>query len=415
MSVGVTLLGTGIELTSWKLIELTIEAPGTPGTANGNTGWRGVGGFESALGFPNSIEIGRDTYGMAANAIAIGGQVIVSGSGGIALGIAAFVNDVDAIAIGRLARAVHPQAIAIGLQANANGLDVLALGNGADANQDNSVAIGNLAVVSSGSTILTWINSVVVGAEAHAAEHSVVVVGFGSEVAGSLGVVIGADSSIAAGGAYGVLLGSGHAIQGTNAARTIMLGGTSVSNANEVTDVCLIGHRLAISSTSRKVAHTCVIGGWDVYRYETFLFGQDDKAAGESAALYPVTFRLGTAAFGTTSTYTNLAGSDWTFEGSRGTGTGVRGQMVFKVAQVATAGTTLHALATRLTIKEAGVDVGGTLTINGATVYPGRLEPVTETSPAWSMPRGWHGTQAYPPVGPEFIFDDNGDVVMAEV
>lgn len=59
----------------------------------------------------------------------------------------------------------------------------------------------------------------------------------------------------------------------------------------------------------------------------------------------------------------NTAGTDWTFKGSQGTGTGAGGSIIFQTAPAGSTGTSVNALATALTINSAGaLLLGGSTT-----------------------------------------------------
>lgn len=59
----------------------------------------------------------------------------------------------------------------------------------------------------------------------------------------------------------------------------------------------------------------------------------------------------------------NTPGANWTFKGSRGTGTGVGGGFVFQVAKAGSTGTAQNALATAFTVSGYGVPVYPAFTV----------------------------------------------------
>lgn len=77
----------------------------------------------------------------------------------------------------------------------------------------------------------------------------------------------------------------------------------------------------------------------------TFQFGQADAAAPVAQTAQVQSVVTGTA---------NTAGVDWTFKGSKGTGTGAGGKILFQTAAATGSGSTPNSLATALSIDSAG-------------------------------------------------------------
>jgi len=81
--------------------------------------------------------------------------------------------------------------------------------------------------------------------------------------------------------------------------------------------------------------------------------------AADAAAPVAQTFKVQSVVAGTT----NTAGTNFTIQGSQGTGTGAGGSIIFQVAPAGSSGTAQNAYSTALTINSAGATA-----VNGATV-----------------------------------------------
>lgn len=79
-------------------------------------------------------------------------------------------------------------------------------------------------------------------------------------------------------------------------------------------------------------------------------FGNGDAAAPTAQTMGPQNVVGGTS---------NVAGQNWTINGSRGTGTGIGGSIIFQTAKASTTGSTQNALAAVLTLDQNGLLIAG--------------------------------------------------------
>jgi hypothetical protein len=107
--------------------------------------------------------------------------------------------------------------------------------------------------------------------------------------------------------------------------------------------------------------------------------------AADAAAPVAQTLQVQSVVAGTS----NTAGVDWTLQGSRGTGTGAGGSIVFKVAPAGSTGTSQNALATALTIDSTKTSTfAGNLIFGTDNAYDigasGANRPKTLYTAAWA-------------------------------
>jgi hypothetical protein len=123
----------------------------------------------------------------------------------------------------------------------------------------------------------------------------------------------------------------------------------------------------------------------------TLQFGSADAAAPAAQTLQVQSVVAGTS---------NTAGANWTFNGSRGTGTGAGGSLVFKVAPAGSTGTSQNALATALTI-DSNKDVSMTGKLLGSGAPNGG---------AWISQSSTQGAEV---LGPALFMTDGGNILAS--
>jgi hypothetical protein len=116
---------------------------------------------------------------------------------------------------------------------------------------------------------------------------------------------------------------------------------------------------IASGTTGRILYDNAAVVGEALLTYSPANF---QLGAADAAAPVAQTLQVQNVVAGTT----NTAGTNFTINGSRGTGTGVGGSLIFQVAPAGTTGSSQNALATALTIaSDKGTTFGGNATLYG--------------------------------------------------
>lgn len=122
---------------------------------------------------------------------------------------------------------------------------------------------------------------------------------------------------------------------------TLFLGSAASLAAGSTNDVCIRGGTIFyISDGGGNRLITATSG--------SFIFGAADAASAVAQSFSAQSVVAGTS---------NIAGANWTFKGSIGTGTGAGGQMIFQTAPAGSSSSAQNALATALTLTAPAVNM----------------------------------------------------------
>jgi hypothetical protein len=168
----------------------------------------------------------------------------------------------------------------------------------------------------------------------------------------------------------------------TDAAGVVGLGISTGTNITIGTDLTLLGRNTG-ATTAGTYSDSVAIGAYAAFNgnnqcvmgsqnsgasLDNFYFG----AGIEATAINPtkITFNITNISAGQTDTASDY---DWEFNGSRGTGTGLGGDIYFQTAPAGTTGTAQNALVEALRIKQSGVINMGNLPTSSAGLVAGDL------------------------------------------
>lgn len=157
------------------------------------------------------------------------------------------------------------------------------------------------------------------------------------------GTYLGINGTASFGGNFiDVIANGGSHVFTVNAGGSVTSGSTITSGVgfNASSGGIAIAGAFAVTFTGRGILSSP--GGGSIQ------LGSSDAASPVAQTLGPQNVVGGTS---------NTAGANWTIRGSRGTGTGVGGNLIFQVAPPSTTGSTQNALVTALTINNIGVPV----------------------------------------------------------
>jgi len=140
----------------------------------------------------------------------------------------------------------------------------------------------------------------------------------------------------------------------TNGANNYVITSVTADTMNAESNLQFNGSTLAVTgalttTTTATIGTDLTITGGDIVYGNTQNATNTITATAHNTAGKNLTISAGNTTAGTTN---NIAGGSLTFEGGRGKGSGVGGDIVFKTANAGSSGSTLNALATALTISD---------------------------------------------------------------
>jgi hypothetical protein len=227
------------------------------------------------------------------------------------------------------------------------GTNSIAIGTNSSAPANNGVAIGNSADTEAGQYNIaigylanggTGVQNVGIGYSVTAGNSFCIGIGNDVDISSVVdnGIAIGSSASVVVND-YGIAIGTAATCGGLN---SIALGRNAYVDSTEA-GFCVIGDSGAAGITTLRVGDSQVLNPADI------------------------TFRIHDAL-----TVDN-PGADWYFITSRNTGAGAAGRFLFQTGEVGASGSALSAATTRLEINEDGIDVTGSISVNGAPLSLG--------------------------------------------
>jgi len=281
------------------------------------------GANSMALGNASSAGLNATGIGYAGNAgasyaTAFGAVSAGNASGATSIGYVSSGNQTNSTAIGSSSNCTGGYSVAIGFNCSVSATNSVAIGASASAGTNEVMIGGNASATGTASTCI-GVNSASTASEGTC-------VGYSASVAGE---ATGMGHNVTASGAYSACFGAESTVSATG---SVVVG--AYSNATH-SGCIVLGRTGSTTATNQLILGTTNTDIRDVY------IGRG-----------PTNTTTATVTLSNTSAEgTDIAGSDFIIHPSRGTGTGVSGDLIFKVAPATTTGTALGTLATVMTLK----------------------------------------------------------------